>query len=98
MEMSDKDLRIKGISRNKPITFLVNGKEFHAFEGETVFGALYAAGFNVMGQRSYDQQERCGFCGMGLCYECLVTIDGRKNQRACMVAVEPDMEVIIDAD
>ena len=96
--MADNDLRIEGITRNRQITFFVNGKKFPAFEGETVFGALYAAGFNVLGHRSYDQQERCGFCGMGLCYECLVTVNGRKNQRACMVEVEPNMEVIIDAD
>ena len=96
--MSDYDLRIDGIKRNRQISFFVNGKEFLAFEGETVFGALYAAGFKVMGQRGYDHGERCGFCGMGLCYECLVTINGRKNQRACMVAVEPNMEVIIDAE
>jgi predicted molibdopterin-dependent oxidoreductase YjgC len=96
--MSDKGLRIKGIKRSKPISFFVNGKEYPAFEGETVFGALYAAGIKVMGKRSYDQQERCGFCGMGLCYECLVTINGRKNQQACMINVEQNMEVIIDAD
>ena len=96
--MTDNNLRISGFRRKKPISFFVNGKKCPAFQGETVLGALYAAGFKVMGKRSYDRQERSGFCGMGLCYECLVTIDGQKNQRACMIDVKQDMEVIIDAD
>ena len=30
---------------------------------------------------------------MGVCFECLVTIDGRANQQGCMIAVTPGMRV-----
>jgi succinate dehydrogenase/fumarate reductase-like Fe-S protein len=36
------------------------------------------------------------FCGMGICYECLVTINGVPGQRACMCRVEPGMEIVLD--
>ena len=34
--------------------------------------------------------------GMGVCYDCLVTIDGVPNQRACMTPVQDRMEIRID--
>jgi aerobic-type carbon monoxide dehydrogenase small subunit (CoxS/CutS family) len=33
------------------------------------------------------------FCGIGVCFDCLVTIDGTPNQRACLVPAHPDMVV-----
>lgn len=36
---------------------------------------------------------RAPFCMTGACFECLVEIDGRVNQRACQVLVEADMRV-----
>jgi aerobic-type carbon monoxide dehydrogenase small subunit (CoxS/CutS family) len=41
-------------------------------------------------------EGRSGLCGMGVCYECLVTIDGAPGQRACMVEVQEGMEIEID--
>ncbi len=40
---------------------------------------------------------RGGFCGMGVCQECRVTVDGRPDQRACMTEVREGMEVETDA-
>jgi sarcosine oxidase subunit alpha len=40
---------------------------------------------------------RGGFCGMGVCQECRVTVDGRPDQRACMTEVRDGMEVSTDA-
>ena len=41
-------------------------------------------------------QPRGIFCGMGVCYDCLVTIDGVPNQRACMTQVKDGMEIRVD--
>jgi NADH dehydrogenase/NADH:ubiquinone oxidoreductase subunit G len=41
-------------------------------------------------------EGRGGLCGMGVCYECLVTINGSPGQRACMVEVQEGMEIEID--
>ena len=33
------------------------------------------------------------FCGMGVCFDCLVTVDGRPSQRACLTKVAAGMDV-----
>ncbi len=40
---------------------------------------------------------RAAFCGMGVCFECRVTIDGQSQQRACQVLVREGMEILCDA-
>jgi NADPH-dependent 2,4-dienoyl-CoA reductase/sulfur reductase-like enzyme len=60
--------------------------------GETLAAALTAAGERTM--RETRGGERRGlFCGMGICQECLVTVDGQANQRACMTKLERPLSV-----
>ena len=47
-------------------------------------------------RRSVSGQARAAFCGMGICFECRVRIDGVAQQRACMVAVREGMQVATD--
>lgn len=89
-------LRIPLRQRGCPIRITVNGTGIAAFEGETVHAALTAAGFPVLNISS-SGQPRGIFCGMGICYECLVTIDNVPDQRACMTRVRDGMAVRIDA-
>lgn len=84
-----QDLRIPGIVRGKKIQIQVDGVPVKAFEGETVHAALTAAGI----KRLKTQANRGVFCGMGICYECLVTIDRIPDQRACMTLVRENMEI-----
>lgn len=89
-------MRIKGVSSGEEITLFVNGKAVTARKGETVHAALLASGRRVL-RRSKTGTELRGFlCGMGVCYECLVTIDGLPGQRACMRLAEDGMEVRTD--
>ena len=57
--------------------------------------ALVAAGFKVLKKSNVRGQARGPFCGMGVCYECLVTINGVPKQRSCMTEVEANMEIQI---
>ncbi len=91
------DLRIASIRRGKEITIVVNGRRCAAFEGETVHAALLAAGYRGLRKTPKTGQSRGIFCGMGVCYDCLVTIDGISNQRACMTIVASGMEIQVDA-
>ena len=59
------------------------GRPVAAIEGETVAAALTAAGITAL-RRARDGRPRGVFCGMGVCYECLVTVDGRPGQQACL--------------
>ena len=85
-------LRIDSIQRGLPVTIRVNGGSIQAFSGETLLAALIAAGIRVL-RRSPQGEPRGGFCGMGVCRECLVTVNGTPDVRACMVTVEAGMEV-----
>ncbi len=91
-----QDLRIPSISRGRGIKVFVNGREVLAYEGETVLAALIAAGRRTFRKSLHNGEGRGAFCGMGVCYECLVSINGRPNQRACMTEVENLMEIQID--
>lgn len=90
------DLRIASLTRGEKITIVVNGQACRAYEGETVHAALLAAGYRVLRKTAKTNQPRGIFCGMGVCYDCLVTINDVPNQRACMTPVEDCMEIQVD--
>jgi hypothetical protein len=74
-------------------TFDFDGTAVPFVDGQTVGAALVAAGI-----RSWRTTRRAGrprglFCGIGVCFDCLVTVDGRPNERACLLAAVPDMDV-----
>jgi D-hydroxyproline dehydrogenase subunit gamma len=59
--------------------------------GLTVATALMNAGLPI--RESVSGEPRVALCGMGICYECRVSVDGRQYQRACMIAVKPGMKI-----
>ena len=81
-----------GTDRGPPVTFRFDGAEVTAYPGETIAAALIASGIPAT-RLSRRSMKRGYFCGMGLCWECLVTVNDRPNQRACMHAVEDGMVV-----
>ncbi|ACN15995.1 SoxA2 [Desulforapulum autotrophicum HRM2] len=93
----NQNLRINSVQRGRRITLMVNGAPVPAFEGESVHAALTAAGIQNL-RRSKTGSPRGIFCGMGICYECLVTINGVPDQRACMTMVNDKMEITTQAD
>jgi sarcosine oxidase subunit alpha len=75
------------------VELVVNGRTVAAPEGSTVATALINAG--ELGFRSSPTNDvRAPLCGMGICYECRVTIDGLAHQRACMTRVRSGMNVV----
>ena len=87
--------RVDSLQRGRQIVFFVNGRSTPAHTGETIHAALIAAGYRQF-RRSKTHQPRGVFCGMGACYECMVTINNGSIQRACMTMVEEGMKVEID--
>ena len=74
-----------------PIAFQFDGRQVAAREGQTIAAALAACGVVALGRRR-DGTARGVWCGMGVCQECLVTVDGRPSRRACM---EPALDGIV---
>jgi len=78
--------------RSGDITITVDGVALSACAGQTLAGALIADGRSSWG-RSLHGHPRGLFCGIGLCFECLVTVDGTPNVRACTTQVRDGMTV-----
>ncbi len=75
---AEHDRRVTaGIDRGAPVTIVVDGEPVRAFEGETVAAALLAHGKRVLRVSSRFGEPRGFYCGMGVCFECVMTIDGR---------------------
>src|SRR5882672_6189859 len=75
-----------------PVRIRFDGTEIEALPGETIAAALAAADI-VAVRRARSDAPRGPYCGMGVCFDCLVTVDGRPNQRACLTKVASDMDV-----
>ncbi len=73
------------IVRGRRISLRVDGQDIEAFEGESVASALLSAGIMTLRLSHARETPRGLYCGMGVCYECLVTIDGLHAQRACVI-------------
>jgi D-hydroxyproline dehydrogenase subunit gamma len=76
-----------------PLSLRVDGKEVSCREGDTVAAALFAAGVDACRDTVVNEVPRGPYCMMGVCYDCLVTIDGRPNQQACMTLARAGMDV-----
>jgi predicted molibdopterin-dependent oxidoreductase YjgC len=70
----------------------VDGRPVSAEPGQTVAAALLGAGITVF-RHTPTGAPRGVFCGMGVCFDCLVTVDGLTDQRACITPVRPGMRV-----
>ena len=87
-------LRIAARPTGNRVGIYINGEAFTAYEGDTVLAALVASGHKSLRHSRKIGEPRGPLCGMGVCYECLVTINQRPNQRACMTEVEDGMEIL----
>lgn len=71
------------------VTLTLNGAGVETAPGQTVAAVMTGCGITAWRQTRHEGKPRGVFCGIGVCYDCLVTIDGVANQRACIVeAVE----------
>ena len=71
----------------------LDGAETSVPAGVSVAAALLAIDCLPLRQSAVSGSARAPFCMMGICFECLVEIDGVSNQRACQVQVQPGMRL-----
>lgn len=71
----------------------VDGRACPATSGQTLLGALLAQGYRALRRNPVTGEARGGYCGMGVCFECEVEVDGRPNVRACMEPVRDGQRV-----
>lgn len=77
------------------ITLTINKISITVDEGTTIAAAILNAGVTAF-RKSVTGEPRGAVCGMGICFECRVTIDGIAHQRSCNVIAADGMEVVTD--
>lgn len=82
-----------GIVPDVPVE--LDGVPVAALRGETVAALL----LRVAGPAEYRHDQRTGasrapLCMMGVCFECLVTVDGQSNQQGCLMPVRAGMQIV----
>jgi aerobic-type carbon monoxide dehydrogenase small subunit (CoxS/CutS family) len=75
------------------IEFTFDGESINAITGQSVAAALLAANQRALRKTRFNNNNRGVFCGIGVCFDCLVVIDGITNQRACLIDAKPGMKV-----
>ncbi|MEV7429460.1 (2Fe-2S)-binding protein [Nocardioides sp. NPDC092400] len=82
-----------GVDRGPRARITVDGRSVDCYVGESVAAAMIADSGDLALRRTADGEPRGLFCGMGVCFECLVVVDDVPNTRACMTWVRDGMAV-----
>ena len=85
--------RVRGVRRGRLLSFTVDGEPLEAYEGESIAAALFASGHRLLRRTSRCNEPRSLFCGMGVCLECAMQINGHRNVLACQTPVADGMRV-----
>ncbi len=84
--------RLDNTTHNR-VSVSINGQPVQVPEGETVAAAVLVHGLSSSRSTPVSGAPRAPFCLMGVCFECLMVIDGKANQRACMEPVREGMRI-----
>ena len=77
---------------SEKVEILVNGRALQVSAEASLAAALLDAGVTAF-RRSVHGEPRAPLCGMGICHECRVTIDGVPHRRSCLEPIVAGMEV-----
>lgn len=87
--------RLGGVTRPTSISILVNDRPVDCHPGETLAAALIADGTRRF-RTSGSGAPRAPYCNMGVCFDCMVTVDGAPFVRACLIGVKQGMRVEVE--
>ncbi len=84
---------MRGLAREAPFRFTIDGEDVEAHPGETIASALLAAGRPAARRTAHRGAPRGLFCAIGVCHDCRMVVDGRANVRACLEPARPGVRV-----
>ncbi|MGO3868721.1 MAG: (2Fe-2S)-binding protein [Alcaligenes sp.] len=90
--MPDAQRLLQKRQRFESAVVIINGQETPCYAGETVATVLLAAGVGAF-RRTASGAPRRPVCNMGVCFDCIVTIDGMQGLRSCMTTVRSGMQI-----
>ena len=85
------DLAAAGSDR--AVTLRIADQAVTAREGDTVAAAMLAAGLSSCRSTPVSAAPRAPYCLMGVCFDCLVTVDGVGSRQGCLIPVRDGMKV-----
>lgn len=85
--------RVNASDDRKAVIVEIDGRETIARAGDSVAAVLLLDGRQPYRRSILSGAERAPFCMMGICFECLVEIDGIANQQGCLTSVIEGMRI-----
>jgi D-hydroxyproline dehydrogenase subunit gamma len=79
--------------RELSLTVFIDGTATPARHGDTVAAAMLGSGYVACRTTAVSGEPRGPYCLMGICFDCLVTIDGSANRQSCMTSVRDGMRI-----
>jgi predicted molibdopterin-dependent oxidoreductase YjgC len=84
-----------GLPAARPvIAVTVDGAPLELREGDTVAAAVLLAGHGVYRATIVGEASRAPFCMMGVCFDCLVEVDGVPNRQGCLIPARSGMRIV----
>jgi D-hydroxyproline dehydrogenase subunit gamma len=79
--------------RELSLTIFIDGTATPARQGDTVAAAMLGSGYVACRTTAVSGAPRGPYCLMGICFDCLVSIDGSANRQSCMTSVRDGMRI-----
>lgn len=83
------------VARGKTVEVKINGHTIYGYEGEAIATVLAASGIRRLRHTQKNHDPRGLYCCMGTCHNCLVTVNGYPNIRACVTPIEQFQEIVL---
>ena len=88
-----KSLRLPKIDRSQSFEIEIDGNTIKAYSGETIATVLHAAGIRLIYVGESNHSPSRLYCNMGVCQQCLISVDHTPNCQACKTLAQPGMKV-----
>lgn len=76
------------------VCFTFNGDSYEGAPGQSIAAALMSSGVRELRTTRFYNEPRLIFCGIGVCFDCVVVVNGVANQRACLVEINQGDEIV----
>jgi len=76
------------------ISFFFNGQSVSGEEGQSIAAALLNSGVTELRKTRFEGEPRTIFCGIGICFDCVVTVNNVANQRSCLIEITDGAEIV----
>lgn len=93
---SSGTLQRVAVRRSAEITFFLDGIEMRTREGDSLLCAIVTERDGLR-LHEFDGKPRAGFCGMGVCQDCWVWVEGRQRVRACTTSLSEGLRLTTKA-